>query len=96
MKDELVANSTLTDPVGRTITLHDSTRFGHILKRHPEIARHRRLVEDAVERAAESRISTYDPDCRTCYGAGPRSGIMIAVVIDVAAGAIKTAFFTLE
>jgi hypothetical protein len=35
----------LTDPLGRTIILHDRTWHGHILKAHPEMGATRRLVD---------------------------------------------------
>ena len=89
-----MADSILKDPLGRTVTFHDRTWFGHILKRHPELANHRSLTEGAIGKPIEIRFSTYDPDCRTYYGTGPRNGILIAVVADVVNGFVKTGFLT--
>lgn len=89
-----MADLILQDPLGRDITLYDRTWFGHIIKRHPELQSFRHVVEQAVCHPLEIRFSAYDPDCRTCYGVGPRPGIMTAVVIDVVNGLVKTAFPT--
>jgi hypothetical protein len=89
-----LADLTLKDPLGRSITLHDFTWFRHILPRHPEVARFRNLVEQTVRQPLEIRFSAYDPNCRTYYGVGPRPGIMIAVVADVVGGFVKTSFLT--
>jgi hypothetical protein len=89
-----LADTILKDPLGRAMMLHDRTWHGHILKRHSELRLHRNLTEKAVQDPLEIRFSIYDSNCRTCYGVGPRSGIMIAVVIDVANSFVKTAFLT--
>ncbi len=89
-----MADTTLVDPLGRTVVLHDATWFGHIKKRHRELTRHRKLVVRAVRDPHEIRFSISDPNCRKYYGAGPRSGIMIVVVIDIVAGFVKTAYLT--
>lgn len=83
---------TLTDPLGRAITLHAHTWYGHIIKGHPEVAGHRALVEGAVTAPHEIRYSTSDPDCRVYYGSGPSPGLLVAVVADVVAGFVKTAY----
>jgi hypothetical protein len=57
---------------------------------HSELRLHRDLTEKAVQDPLEIRFSIYDSNCRTYYGVGPRSCIMIAVVIDVANGFVKT------
>jgi hypothetical protein len=88
----MMADTTLVDPLGRTVVLHDATWYGHIIKRHGELAPHRKLVERAIRDPLEIRFSTSDPDCRKCYGNGPRGGIMIVVVIDVVAEIVKTAY----
>ena len=87
-----MADRSLTDPLGRTLTLHDSGWFGHVLKRHPEMRPHRTLVEQAVRSPMRICFSTSDPDCRLYYGPGPRGGIMVCVVADVVAGLVKTAY----
>ncbi|MFH1417156.1 MAG: hypothetical protein ABII12_02570 [Planctomycetota bacterium] len=86
-----MADSRLTDPLRREITLYDRTWFGHIVKGHPEIAEDRLLVEQAVTRPTEIRQSASDPDCRLYYGSGPRPTVIMMVVVDVAIGVVKTA-----
>ncbi len=86
-----MADSKLTDPLGREITLHDRTWAAHIVKGHPEIAPHRKLVEQAVTAPEEIRQSKSDPNCRLYYGHGPRPTVKIVVVADVAQGIVKTA-----
>jgi len=81
----------MLDPLGREITLHDRTWRGHILKGHPEVGGHRALVEGAIEAPSEIRFSLSAPDCRLYFGPGPREGVIIQVVVDVARGLVKTA-----
>src|SRR5438874_7922724 len=89
-----MADSTITDPLGRAITLHARTWYGHILRRHPEMRHARTSVEQTIRSPKEIRVSTYDPDCRTYYSDIVRAGMMIAVVIDVKQGLVRTAFYT--
>ena len=86
-----MADSVLQDPLGRQLVLSDRTWFGHIVKGHPEIAAHRGLVEQAIDRPDEVRISRSDPDCRLYYGPGPRASVKMMVVADVVSGIVKTA-----
>jgi hypothetical protein len=86
-----MADMAITDPLGRVITLHDRTWFGHVLKGHPEVADCRRLVETAIERPLEIRRSRTDEDCRLYFGQGPRPGVMMLVVADVVRCFVKTA-----
>jgi hypothetical protein len=81
----------LTDPLGRSITLHDRTWFGHILRGHPEMAEHRVLAESAVASPLAVHLSNSGPDSRLYFGRGPRPGLMILVVADVNLGLVKTA-----
>lgn len=81
----------LTDPLGRTITLHERTWHGHILRGHPEVEPHRALVESAITRPHTIRHSAADPDCRLFFGRGPRGGVMMMVVADITLGLVKTA-----
>jgi hypothetical protein len=71
--------------------LHDRTWMGHILKAHPDMASNRTLVEDAVPHPYEIRQSRSDDDCRLYFGPGPRLGVIMMVVVDVARGLVKTA-----
>lgn len=87
-----MADSTLTDPLGRAIVLHGHTWYGHIAKRHPEMRGLRSFVEKAVEQPIRICFSTSDANCRLYYGPGPAAGMMVAVVADVAAGLVKTAY----
>ena len=66
-------DSRLTDPLGRTITLHDRTWYGHILKGHPEMRAYRRQVERTITDPTEIRLSLTDPACRLYFGRGPRA-----------------------
>jgi hypothetical protein len=86
-----MADTELTDPLERKITLHDRTWFGHIVKGHPDIAPFRALVEQAIAHPSEIRHSRSDPDCRLYYAPGPRPAVIMMVVADVAKRAVKTA-----
>jgi len=86
-----MADSQLTDPLGRTITLHDRTWHGHILKGHPEVEPYRDLVEQAVRDPYEIRQSRSDENCRLYFGRGPRETVRIMVVADVVEAVVKTA-----
>src|SRR5690242_8630948 len=43
-----VADTRITDPLGRTVVLHGHTWFGHVVKQHPEMRPYRRLAEAGV------------------------------------------------
>ena len=86
-----MGDNTLTDPLGRKITLLDRAWYAHIVKGHPEISEHRALVEAAVTSPREIRISRSDPDCRLYFGHGPREGVIMMVVADLPLGIVKTA-----
>ncbi|MEX0774278.1 MAG: hypothetical protein WD042_01050 [Phycisphaeraceae bacterium] len=75
------------------ITLHDYVWFGHIIKGHPELASHRHEVEQAVVLPEQIRISTSDADCRIYYGQASARGRRVALVADIVAGVVKTAYF---
>ncbi len=87
-----MADTVLIDPLRRQIVLSGGTWFGHILKGHPAMKTSRAKVEQAVRDPMEIQVSTYDPRCRVYYGRPSKSGIMIAVVADVAIGVVKTAY----
>jgi len=82
----------LIDPLGRRITFHDSTWFGHIMKRHPDMRMLRETVQRAIEDPLAICFSRSDPDCRIYFGATSISGILVAVVADVVDGFVKTAY----
>jgi hypothetical protein len=86
-----MSDTTLIDPLGREVVLHDRTWNGHIIKGHPEVDGHRALVEQAVRAPDEVRVSRSDPDCRLYYGPGPWPDVRIMVVADVVHGLVKTA-----
>jgi len=52
---------------------------------------YRILVELAITNPIEIRFSVADADCRLYFGAGPKPGIMVAVVADLTRGLEKTA-----
>ena len=89
-----MADETFTDPLGRVITLHDHTWFGHVLKRRPDMHAMRRKVGAAIRSPATIRISTSDPDTRLYYGQPTPTGIMMVVAADVVAGHVLTAYRT--
>ncbi|MCL2639865.1 MAG: hypothetical protein FWD53_03375 [Phycisphaerales bacterium] len=86
-----MSNTSLTDPLGRHITLHYQTWLAHIIKRHPEMLQHHLLVELAITQPQEIRLSPTDDDCRFYFGTGPRQAILVLVVGDVVKGRVKTA-----
>jgi hypothetical protein len=86
-------DSQLIDPLGRTITLHETTWARHILSGHPELANHRILVESTITNPKIITHSSSDTDCRLYHGPGPRPKVMIRVVVDVVRGFVKTAHF---
>jgi hypothetical protein len=89
----MMADTTLTDPLNRVITLHDHTWFGHILPSHPEMDSHRVIVESAITNPNEIHISDADPACRLYFAHGPRLTILVVVVANVTGGFVKTAHF---
>lgn len=89
-----MGDAVITDPLGRRITLHDRTWYGHILKGHPEVREHRALVETAVASPYEIRHSSSGPSCRLYIAAGPRPAVRMVVVADVAGGYVKTAYLS--
>ncbi len=82
----------LIDPLGRVITLHDRTWFGHIIKGHPEVAAYRHLVEQAIVKPDAIHRSSSDDHCRKYVAAGPRVTVIMVVIADVAEGLVKTAY----
>ena len=86
-----MADTTLKDPLGRDIVLHDRTWHGHIVKGHPDLGGHHDLVERTVQSPDEIRHSRADENCRIYFGTGPRPGVIIMVVADVVDRVVKTA-----
>jgi len=86
-----VADETVKDPLGRSITLHNHTWYGHIIRHHPDLRLHRALVVATITQPLEIRFHPDDADSRFYFGAGPRRGIMMLVVVDVVQGLVKTA-----
>lgn len=86
-----MADTRLVDPLGRTFILADRTWHQHILVGHPEMITHRTLVEQAVRSPLCIRISLSDPNCRKCFGPGPRRSVFVATIVDVRLGIVKTA-----
>lgn len=93
-----MSDTSHVDPLGRTIVLRDQTWYGHILvqrlrqRRGEEFAEYRRLVESAIESPLKIEMSASDSDCRVYYGQGPRPGVMMKVIADIAIGRVKTAY----
>lgn len=83
---------TVSDPMGRSLTLHDHTWHGHIALGHPELDDLRALCEEAIAYPDIITVSRSSPACRLYHGLGPRSGVMIVVVADVDQGHVKTAY----
>lgn len=81
----------LIDPLGRSISLHNHTWYGHILRRHPEMRSHRAHVEQSIVDPLEIRFSDADADVRVYFATGPRTGIMTAVFVNIVGGFVKTA-----
>jgi len=89
-------DSTIEDPLRRTIRLTNATWFGHILKGHPDLSLQRLTVEHTVRRPMEIQVSTYDADCRVYYSRPNKAGRMIVVVADVVQGIVKTAYAAIK
>lgn len=87
-----MADETLTDPLGRVITLHDRTWFGHILVAHPDLEPLRNLIGRTLSEPLSIRRASYDPHERRYIGSGvePRRDILVAV--DIKLALVKTAF----
>lgn len=87
-------DAVLVDPLSRRFILADHTWLRHILPGHPEMRAYRALVEQAVSAPLAIWISAASADARVCFGTGPRAGLLIAVVVDVPLGIVKTAYLT--
>ena len=89
-------NTTLIDPPGRTVVLHESTWAKHIVPRHGDLANHRHLVESAIVNPFIITHSRSDPDCRLYHRPGPQPKVIMRVVVDVEQGLVKTAHLVRE
>ena len=86
-------DTSLTDPLGRTIVISDAAWFGHILKAHPDMAATRASAERTILSPLAIHVSISDPACRMYYS-GPEGEVrMICVVANVERGFVKTAYF---
>jgi hypothetical protein len=83
-------NTTVSDPLERSITLHDHTWYGHIVKRHSEVRSLRDAVLQALSDPLEIRISAADANCRLFLSPPDDRGIMVVVIADIASGYVKT------
>jgi hypothetical protein len=86
-----MADARMTDPLGRSVVLHDRTWFAHIVVAHPDVAEYRDLVERTLSAPDEIRLSRAAEDCRLYFGMGPRPGVRMIVVVDITRGLVKTA-----
>lgn len=91
---EHVPDTSLTDPLGRTIVLHNHTWFGHIIRNHADMRPYRRLTEAAVTNPIDIRFHPTDANTRLYFGDGPRPGMMVLVAADVVRGFVKTSHLT--
>ena len=83
---------TLTDLLGRQITLEATTWYGHILKRHPYMRQHRNRGERAIPNPQEIRFSNQSADARLYYSIPFRGRIIVVVAVDGVAGRVLTAY----
>ncbi len=87
-----MADTSLIAPLGRQITLHDRTWYGHILPGHPDLASHRSLVHAALTDPLSIRIEPGDAKNRLYIGAGLKEDRIIVVVSSLPLRLVKTAF----
>ncbi len=88
-----MADSRLIDPLGRHMTLHDRTWFGHVIKFHPELVEYRDEVEQSIIQPDDIVFSTSDSACRMYHRQSVRRGRIIVTVVDLEGGFVKTAHF---
>ncbi len=74
-----MADSVLTDPLGRVCTLSERTWERHILVVHPDMDGGREAVEEAISNPNSIWISRADSDVRIYFTNGPKRGLLIAV-----------------
>ena len=82
-----MADESSKDPLGRSITLHDFTWYGHIMKRHPDMRMLRRHVQDAIVSpiAIQRRSSRVrSPRTKTALVTGASRGIGRATALALA------------
>ena len=83
-----MADQTIVDPLGRPVTLHDHTWYGHVLNIHPEMRGRRAEAADVIRRPTIIHFS-YDVDARLYHGPRAADGMMVAVIADVKLGIAK-------
>ena len=86
-----MADTTLTDPLGRSCTLHDYTWNEHVLRFHADMDGGRDFVEEAVRSPLTIWVSSTEPDVRIYYSREPTVGFMFAVKVNIKEGAVLTA-----
>ena len=91
-----MADETHVDPLGRSITLHDRTWFGHILPGHPDMEVHRALLFRAIHNPLSILFEPGMPHGRRYIGIGPRPERVILVAADIELGLVKSAFIIPE
>lgn len=90
----IMADSIITDPLGREITLHSRTWFGHILRGHPEMLAYRAEVEETIKEPDEIHYSRSAASGRQYYSRVMDNGLIISVVVDIDLFLVKTAYLT--
>ena len=82
------------DRHGNEVVLTDGAWFGHIVRRHPEMAGLRAEVEATCCEAEVIRQSSSDPACVLHYRQLPGSpGLLVMVVANTQDGYVRTAHF---
>jgi len=93
-----MGNNDLIDPLGRRITFHNHTWYGHILRAHPELKSERSRIEETLRRPNKICLSISSPELRYYYISANRTGLFLRVVVDIQKGHVRTAHYirTLE
>lgn len=87
-----MAGQIIIDPLGRKITLADRTWHGHIVRGHPEVGDHLRLVLDCLQTPDKILFSRNHISARVYVGKGPRIHLMMVVVANIELGQVLTAY----
>jgi hypothetical protein len=91
-----MSDTTIIDPLGRSITLHARTWFGHVVERRPDLEDRYEEVAAVIERPNLICVSNSGDRIRLYYGDADSSGKMLVVVADVVEvpGFVKTVYPT--